>query len=532
MSLDDEKRYDVEKLIEELRSKPDDDILAKAESTEPPVLADNPPKKSPAKFELHLNLDDEYGDVPDKDEVRIYEVPASTSVPDYVETNSIGTGDAVDKKTAHPFELHLDLDDEYGDVSLPEVTKTPAEFVPISEEPVAEDEQRPTGKASLRKKLSRQNWGCLWTTLYGSAVLLLSVLLSYTIIVGFLDFSGIGKDGVLIDITVPENVSNAELAKILEDSDLIDEGWIFRIYAKLVKGEGNWQAGTYTLSPNMGYQTLSSRLRTAASREVVRVTIPEGFTVRQIAQRLEEKGVCTESEFIAALDKDYSADYDFVADLQSVSESDIQERVYLLEGYLFPDTYDFYKGCSGETVVRRMLNNFDNRMSTQFRAAAKEQGLKIDEVVILASIVQGEANNPDDMAGVARVFLNRLSNSSVFPCLESDATGEYLVKLNNNADAAKGDSGYNTYNRKGLPVGAINCPGEDAIRAVLWPADDKDLTCTCSKKGVKHSGTESSGTKMYFFATYYDTATEKYVTGYHTTNEAHSRFCDAYDIHD
>ena len=67
---------------------------------------------------------------------------------------------------------------------------------------------------------------------------------------------------------------------------------------------------------------------------------------------------------------------------------------------------------------------------------------------------------------------------------------------------------------------------------MLWPADDDELSCTCSKKNVKHSGAETAGKKMYFFATYYDQAEEKYVTGYHATNEAHSRFCDAYDIHD
>lgn len=516
----DEERYTVDEILGELHGETPEETAESTETVPPAVPASETVK--PKKFELHLDLDGEFGEYPEEEDdapVRLFGEEPLHTIAGAPETVTEPEHPAASK----PFELHLDLDSEYGDVPTP---------APVLREPepvrLLEEEKTPP---PAPKKRPIQGLGCLLATIYGTVIMVASVLLSYALIVGFLDFTGIGKEEVLIDITVPENVTNGELATILEDAELIDAGWIFRIYAGLVKGEGNWQAGEYSLSPNMGYQTLSSRLRTAAPREVVRVTIPEGFTVPQIAQRLEEKGVCTASDFVVALDKDYSKDYDFIADLKAVSAADRQARVYELEGYLFPDTYDFYKGCSAETVVRKMLNNFDARMSTQFRAAAKEQGLTIDQVVILASIVQGEANNPDDMAGVARVFFNRLSTPTAFPRLESDATGEYLVKLYGDKAAVASNDTYNTYNRQGLPVGAINCPGEDAIRAVLWPADDKELTCTCQNKGSSHKG-ESATSKKYFFATYYSKSQEKYITGYHTTLDGHNHFCDEYDIHD
>ena len=519
-----EKQYDIDDILNELRGMPS------AETEAEPVAEETATTEaaSPKPFELHLDLDSEYGDFSEEEDdepMRIYgeesvHTPAMEPVAEEV---------AEETAVPKPFELHLDLDSEYGDI--PDEISASEPPVVVSEPLFLLDEE-PAVEPPVPKKRRLQGWGCLFATLYGTVIMAVSVFLAYTLIVGFLDFTGIGKEPVTIDITVPKNVTNEQLANILEEAELIDAGWIFRIYAGLVDGEGNWQAGDYSLTPNMGYQTLSSVLRTAAPRETVRVTIPEGFTIPQIAQRLEEKRVCTASDFLMALDKDYSKDYDFIADLKAVPSADRNERVHELEGYLFPDTYDFYKACSAETVVRKMLSNFDQRMSTQFRAAAKEQGLTIDQVVILASIVQGEANNPDDMAGVARVFFNRLANAKTFPCLESDATGEYLVKLFGDKNAVANNKTYNTYNRQGLPVGAINCPGEDAIRAVLWPADNNELSCTCSKKNVKHSSSETAGKTMYFFATYYDKTEEKYVTGYHATNEAHSKFCDAYDIHD
>ncbi len=531
----DEKRYDIDDILNELRdAAPAAQLPAEQavpeQPTEAPIPAEQPAADAPVKpkFELHLDLDDEYGELPeenaadeDDEPVRIY-----GEEPLHIEEEP-ETEQKTEPEASKAFELHLNLDDEYE--SIPEPIPTLQEQEPVR----ILDEEEPAPPPT-KKKRRLEGWGCLFATLYGTVVMAVSVFLAYTLIVGFLDFTGIGKEEVLIDITVPQNVTNEQLADILETEGLIDEGWIFRIYAKLVKGEGNWQPGEYSLTPNMGYQTLSRRLRTATPREVVRVTIPEGFTVPQIAARMAEYGVCTEEEFMAALDVDYSKDYDFIADLRTVSSADRDARVHELEGYLFPDTYDFYKGCSGETVVRKMLSNFDSRMSTQFRAAAKEQGLTIDQVVILASIVQGEANNPDDMAGVARVFFNRLSNPALFPRLESDATGEYLVKLFGDKNAVAGNETYNTYNREGLPVGAINCPGEDAIRAVLWPAEDKELTCTCTNKGSAHNG-ESANGKKYFFATYYkldDNDVRVAVTGYHTTLEAHEKFCDEYDIHD
>ncbi len=568
-----DKSYDIDDILSELQGipaepTPEEEPAETVEAAEPTPEADA--ASAPKKFVLHLDLDSEYGDLPDdfaapkeEEEVRVYEpepkaeepvhIEEEPETPEAPETPETPAAPAVPK-----FELHLDLDSEYGDLpddfaapAAPTATPAPKAAAPrhtatgtpsrggyaprsydvTSTEDTAAEEPTDDGESKPKPKQKLEGWGCLFATLYGTVILALSIFLSYTIIVGFLDFTAIGKEDVVIDITVPKDVTNSQLADILEEAELIDEAWIFRIYASLVDGEGNWQPGEYSLSPKMGYQTLSSRLRTAAPREVARVTIPEGYTVPQIAKRLEESGICSASDFMVALDKDYSKSYDFIADLRHVPAEDRQARVHELEGYLFPDTYDFYKGCSAETVVRKMLDNFDSRMTTQFRAAAKEQGLTIDQVVILASIVQGEANNPDDMAGVARVFFNRLNNPAVYPRLESDATGAYLEKLFGDKEAVAKNETYNTYNRVGLPVGAVNCPGQDAIRAVLWPANDNELTCTCQSKGNTHKG-ESAKAKKYYFATYYSKTEEKFITGYHATLDGHNDFVNEYDIHD
>ncbi len=145
-------------------------------------------------------------------------------------------------------------------------------------------------------------------------------------------------------------------------------------------------------------------MKTGKPREVVSVVIPEGFTLNKIADRLEENQVCTRSDFFRAANT-VMYEYDFLKDLPTD-----EERIYPLEGYLFPDTYEFYTNSSGETVVRKFLDNFNARVDTSLKAAIKARGMTIDQAVILASIIQGEAADTDNMNKVSRVLQNRLEN--------------------------------------------------------------------------------------------------------------------------
>ena len=213
----------------------------------------------------------------------------------------------------------------------------------------------------------------------------------------------------------------------------------------------------------------------------VRVTFPEGYNIRQYGQRLEENGVCSASDFYETMNTvDFSAEYDFLPEF-----SVLQERDYCLEGYLFPDTYDFYVGESAQSVIRRFLNNFGVKITDELRQAALTTGefygteTDLDAIIIMASIVEREINVPAEMDGVAAVFWNRIkypggtvNGSATGGFFQSDATKFYPYVYNVDTIPEGFVSDYNTFNVKGLPKGPICCPSYDAIVASIYPDHD------------------------------------------------------------
>lgn len=214
--------------------------------------------------------------------------------------------------------------------------------------------------------------------------------------------------------------------------------------------------------------SLIDRLKPAPEPETVRLTFPEGTTVIQAAQKLEDGGVCTKDEFISAVNNTVR-DNKFVQAIENP-----QERPFLLEGYLYPDTYDFYVGEGAEKALGRFLSNTESKLTDDMYAQAEKMGMSMDEILTLASIIQQEASVPSVMAKVSSVLHNRLKSSD-YPRLQCDATVFYLkrsVKPYISAEQAdKYDEFYNTYDRKGLPAGPITNPGIEAITAALNPAD-------------------------------------------------------------
>lgn len=405
------------------------------------------------------------------------------------------------------FALNLDLDAEYGEAveTAPVVRREPA----LPEEPVVKPEPvvhtKRTG--SKQKRQNAYSIGCLTALLYAVGVLVVSGILSYFIVVGGLDYTGLNRPEKTVDITVPEGVTTKKIAEMLQENDLIEQTIVFRLYAKLSGADGKWQPGEFSLSPNMGYNLLIQNLQAAKARETVSVLIPEGFTIDKISKRLEEKGVCSAAEFLRAVTEvDYSKEYDFIAESQKTEG--YASRIYKLEGFLFPDTYQFYENCSGETVVRKLLDNFENRMDTTIRSAMSARDITMDDLIILASIVQGEAASRDDMHKVSRVLYNRLSNAGSYPKLQCDSTRDYVTKLVGSTGVSVSNAAYDTYQKDGLPVGAINNPGLDAIRAVLLPSEDTTVM------------------NCYFFATDYKTGK----TYFSKTYDQHVSICKRYGI--
>lgn len=197
----------------------------------------------------------------------------------------------------------------------------------------------------------------------------------------------------------------------------------------------------------------------------VRVTFPEGTTVSQVALLLEENGVCSASEFMAEANNPLNiGDYGFEI-------PNPEERAFLFEGYVFPDTYEFYRNESASAALSRFLKNTQLKLEG-IGARCDELGYTVDEILTIASIIQEEAGNPAEMGKVSSVIHNRL-DSKRFPKLQCDVATFYLRDyVKPYVDEARYEDLvelYNTYNCEGLPAGAITNPGMNAINAALYP---------------------------------------------------------------
>ena len=197
-------------------------------------------------------------------------------------------------------------------------------------------------------------------------------------------------------------------------------------------------------------------------------TVTEGMTVEAIAQRLVQQGVLQNSSRFLQLcltGGDFAESYQFI---KYAYENSTGERPYLLEGYLFPDTYEVFVDASEEDIINKMLTRFGEVYAKAYADRAEELGLTMDEVVILASIIEKEAKT-FDFAKVSAVFHNRIGLDM---SLGSDATIEYILKTGSielTQEQLMYDSPYNTRLYKGLPPGPISNPGAAAIEAVLYP---------------------------------------------------------------
>ncbi len=279
-------------------------------------------------------------------------------------------------------------------------------------------------------------------------------------------------------VTVVAGSGTAQIATVLEEQDVIKKPFWFRVFSKLGGYDSKYQPGNFILHENAGYREIFKMLTKPPKSQFVTVTIPEGFELRQIADKLEQEGLIDRDRFYEAVENG-QFDYDFL--------KDIPQRENRLEGYLFPDTYQFMFGESEETIIGKMLARFDEVYTEKYANRAKELGLTDDELITLASIIEREAQGDDDRTLVASVFHNRLQ-SAQYPYLQSCATVQYILKERKTvlsvADT-KIDSPYNTYQNPGLPEGPIASPGKEAIEAALYPAKTDYLFFVLDSSG-KH----------------------------------------------
>lgn len=273
--------------------------------------------------------------------------------------------------------------------------------------------------------------------------------------------------GPMMPFTVNPGETAADIAAKLQQAGLITDADLFRMLVRYYDLANRLEAGEYELSPAMTMVEIAERLQHGRLRETT-ITIPEGWRSEQIAEYLAERGLATESEFMALTLQDW-AEFDFLRD-RPVGAS--------LEGYLFPDTYRIGPSYGAREIISLMLSTFGQRVTPELRARAQEQGMSLYEILTLAAIVEREAVVADERPIIAAVYLNRLRAGMY---LGADPTVQYAMGFNPNTgrwwnpltaeDYQSVDSPYNTYTHLGLPPGPICNPGLDAIRAVLYPAD-------------------------------------------------------------
>ena len=355
----------------------------------------------------------------------------------------------------------------------------PAYVPPQPQAHYEDDEQAPVHRTRLSAPLR--------VLLYVCVVLFVSVGLAVGGWRCAQDVLALTKPDRKVTVTVAENMSISDLTQELHDKGLVDYPWLFKFYCWYSHAEDKIDPGTYELNNLYDYHALvNGMIASTGVRASVTLTIPEGYECKDIFALLEENGVCT-AQALEDAAASYEFDYDFLADLPYGEKN-------RLEGYLFPDTYQFYMGDDPENVIDKFLRNFDNKFTSDLydaldalndRLAQRmrqnafseteiaDAQLSLYDLITVASLVEKETARTSESATIASVIYNRLC-SKLYPCLEIDATIQYALAERkeqlSNADKAI-ISPYNTYTNAGLPVGPIANPGLNSIRAALYPAE-------------------------------------------------------------
>lgn len=247
----------------------------------------------------------------------------------------------------------------------------------------------------------------------------------------------------------------AMVARGLTEKGILTTTMGYEVFGLIDASARHPKAGTYTVQPGMSYRTLARLFFTGMQRDEVTVQVIEGWSIADEASALNALGVTMEKPVAA----DWAEEYSFLSGLPKGTT---------LEGYLFPDTYRVWKDQLPEGLIKKQLDEFGKK-TAGFAEEAKKQGKSLAEIVTMASIVQKEVANKDEMKMVAGIFWNRVR---IGMPLQSDATVNFVTHAGNTRPTAKElqtDSPYNTYQNKGLPPGPISNPGADALEAALHP---------------------------------------------------------------
>ena len=264
-------------------------------------------------------------------------------------------------------------------------------------------------------------------------------------------------------VTIEKNSGAKKIASILKENGIIKSKFFFLWHIKSKGAATQLKPGRYKFSKGkVTFDSVLAVLLKGEQEEQVTITIPEGYTVKQIGELLEEKGLTTKDEFLDYITSLTELPYDYI---------EITGDYKQLEGFLFPDTYQIPTSWNNEKIVNKLLSEFDKNWTSEYRERAKELNLTTREIITIASLIEREARVDNERAKISSVIHNRLKKKML---LQIDATVQYLLPEQKERLLYKDleiDSPYNTYKYIGLPPTAIAAPGIASIKAALYPED-------------------------------------------------------------
>lgn len=299
------------------------------------------------------------------------------------------------------------------------------------------------------------------------------------------DLLALNKAPVSASITVNAGESVSQVSTKLYNAGLIEYPFLFEAFAGFTHKAERISSGTYELNTNMDYSALLSNISASSrAREEVVVTIPEGYTVAEVFRLLEAQGACTVEELTRSATED-TFDYSFLNGLDLD-----RSNPNWLEGYLFPDTYHFYKSGDPKVALSKIIYNYSVKFNQEMKTRAERMGYTQNEIMIIASIIEKETDGRDQQ-DIASVIYNRLNpdNTETNGKLQMDSTVQYTLAERKEhlvqSDLAV-DTPYNTYLHAGLPVAPICNPGMAAIDAALYPNSTDYFYFALGEDGLTH----------------------------------------------
>ena len=391
----------------------------------------------------------------------------------------------------------------------PEEGEEPGEY---SEEELTERDFQPVRRGR------EYHSGCLGGVMYFVFIACISIILACVAWMSAADALALNKDLFTAEVSLPteiftsktvevldedgnvtgtKRVSSADIdyvAEELKSAGLIQYKWLFKLFCRISKADTKLEPGEYELKSSYDYRALIGKMRkNSGAAATVTVTIPEGFTMSQIFYRLEENGVCGYEELMdAAANENF--EYSFLIGTEAGDAS-------RLEGFLFPDTYEFYKGMSAPSAINKFLQNFYGKMSADMEKQVSDRGMTLRQVLEIASLIEREAANDEERPLIAAVIYNRIRSGWTLG-LESSIL--YVHQDHEGAPTAEmlsEDSPYNLMINTGLPPTPICNPGMSSINAALVPANTGDYFFTLDTATGTHQFFETIDQFNAFVAT-------------------------------